>query len=104
MSCPLEIALIGIRKVIGSLQGGRVRSDTRFRRWTSLDAQSLKGRIDRECFLVLRINPLVSSPMFSPFTRDFLNPFLSFTSSFTFGSLQLLIELRRQIFSSISEL
>src|SRR4051812_48622048 len=81
-----------------------IRSDSRCSWRSSLDAQSLQRRIDSKHFLMLRIKPLICHPTLGPFPRVFLDPFVTIIRSFTFGSLQLLIELRRQVFSSISEL
>src|ERR1041385_6851280 len=100
----LEVLFICVRKVIRSVHCCGIRGDTRCRWRSSLDTQGFQCRINRKHFLMLRIEPLICHPTLSPFPRDLLDPFLTIISSFTFGSLQLLIELRRQVFSSISEL
>src|SRR4051812_27639764 len=100
----LEVFLICLRKVIRGVHCCGIRSDAWCRWRSSLDTQGLQRRIDSKHFLMLRIKPLICHPTLGPFPRDLLDPFLTIISSFTFRSLQLLIELRRQVFSSISEL
>src|ERR1041385_6616563 len=99
-----EVLLICLRKVFRSAQCCWIRNDSRSWWRSSLDAQGLQWRINCEHFLMLRIKPLIGHPTLGPFPRDLLDSLLTVISGFSFGSLQLLIELRRQVFCSISEL
>src|ERR1041385_8188082 len=100
----LEVLRICLRKVFRSSHCCGIRNDSRSRWRSSLDAQGLQWRINCEHFLMLRTKPLIGHPTLGPFPRDLLYLLLTVISGFSFGSLQLLIKLRRQVFCSISEL
>src|ERR1041384_2181715 len=101
MSYALQVPLICFRKILMSLEAGRVRINTRARRSTSLDAEDSQRWIYGKGFFMILVKFFIVPPLLRPFSGDVLNSEFAFALSFIWRSLQLLIKGRRQICSSI---